>query len=792
MDGQLTLLRKRIKRHPSSGGSNGLHLERTAELTPLPPSPPSSIRGTSAPPSLRFDALAASPVPKDRRFIPRRVVAGAVSTLNPDDSQNSFTSQSSRPPLPRRNMAAATGSPSLAPESRSHGDYPNRRGSSVPPPRPAGSRDLSRQCQEDECSEAGDYDDCDSQCSRPGSARRNLDSPRLEITRPVAPSPEPDEFEGLDSGEICGVDIPPRVMFRLMSIMPTSMLPAFRRVCSSVNKVLSRRLAKEPGLQKALDHFLETRRLKSKRVWVVVRARPLDDGLGCLSFDRNKVTVRDQKGVDSSYFFDRCFGGSSTQDEIEQYIGGQLMHHTMNGEHICLLAYGQTGSGKTHTMFGSLDPGSASQGLAFRCLNRLANLLRSRRAKDVPAIELSFLEVYNDGLFDLLDGQKALPKQRSSEQHCVPMGLTRRRCAIDDMERQVCAWLREGAATRTVGKTVFNPRSSRSHAVVMLTVCWGQSRKNRETRVYLVDLAGSERAGMYALAPEQLKEGEHINLSLSALGRVVTALASGKTEHVPYRDSALTWLLKDAISGANARVCMVAAVHPSHPAETGSTLRYARQYSTLQSSSSALVAKLSKEAREIQRRLDKCKAAFEMACSGDEHGIPWTKETLRGSTHCQPRVNANIKQVFAAHPYLEWTPQHQSKAATRGKRVDISAIGCARSFVQVPVPRCAEDRPDGRLTQEAVRISQQKNGDTSERCVEVEFEGKHGRPSVILWYPESAIEMVQPPKPVLDVFMKLEACESELARKREELHKAKKGESAKQEDWMATAGVKAK
>merc|ERR1711976_915013 len=102
-----------------------------------------------------------------------------------------------------------------------------------------------------------------------------------------------------------------------------------------------------------------------------------------------------------------------------------------------------------------------------------------------------------------------------------------------------------------VGKTVFNPRSSRSHAVVMLHLCWSQqsSRTNRltggrsmpsstrETRIYLVDLAGSERAGKHALAPEQLKEGEHINLSLSALGRVVSALAGGKCEHVPYRDS---------------------------------------------------------------------------------------------------------------------------------------------------------------------------------------------------------------------------------------------------------------
>ncbi|CAK9033262.1 unnamed protein product [Durusdinium trenchii] len=135
----------------------------------------------------------------------------------------------------------------------------------------------------------------------------------------------------------------------------------------------------------------------------------------------------------------------------------------------------------------------------------------------------------------------------------------------------------------------------------------------RETRVYLVDLAGSERAGMHALAPEQLKEGEHINLSLSALGRVVGALASGKCEHVPYRDSALTWLLKDAITGSSARVCMVAAVHPAHPVETASTLRYARQYSALQSTTGSHASQLSSQVRDLQRKVDSLRHAFEKA-----------------------------------------------------------------------------------------------------------------------------------------------------------------------------------
>merc|ERR1719291_393568 len=134
------------------------------------------------------------------------------------------------------------------------------------------------------------------------------------------------------------------------------------------------------------------------------------------------------------------------------------------------------------------------------------------------------------------------------------------------------------------------------------------------------------------MSPEQLKEGEHINLSLSALGRVVAALASGKCEHVPYRDSALTWLLKDAISGTSARVCMMAAVHAAHPVETGSTLRYARQYSALQASTASRAQQLTAEVRDQQRKVDGMKKAFDQLLVDESTGISWTRETLKGST----------------------------------------------------------------------------------------------------------------------------------------------------------------
>lgn len=155
------------------------------------------------------------------------------------------------------------------------------------------------------------------------------------------------------------------------------------------------------------------------------------------------------------------------------------------------------------------------------------------------------------------------------------------------LEDQVSNWLEEGAACRSVGKTVFNERSSRSHAIATVHIRW-EADARHEARVYLVDLAGSERAGQYALGAEQLKQGVNINKSLSTMARVITVMASGAAEHVPYRDSALTWLLSDAITGRNARAFMLATMHPAHAAETLSTLQYAQHYSSIKSNQEAI------------------------------------------------------------------------------------------------------------------------------------------------------------------------------------------------------------
>lgn len=807
MDGQLTLLRKRLRaRNPCAQSSELTPLPTEAGLEPASSS--RSPRGSSAPasfgiapsPTKAFAIAGAArqerprsgtqsetrnrlqprrvgePSPDSKRVAPTRNIPPRAASLQPagyDDGTESRpgSSASSRPPLPKR---SASTSVRAGPRHRSATSACMRANvataAAAPPPPP--QRPLAKV-------DAG---------AVAAAVKVEADLSPAQSRAAAMPA----------YWDCCNRKFPLSVLSTILSFMPVVLLPAFRRVCLCCFRVCTARLSRDPSLRSAVDFHLEGRKLKSKRVWVIARARPMtDNGISCIHIDRNKVTVANggggQGAAGSSFFFDRAYPGTATQAEVCDYIGEKVLPHALNGEHICLLAYGQTGSGKTHTMFGSLEAG-ANQGVAFRAVNQLAELMRVRSSAGaaLPTIEFSFLEVYNDELYDLLDSQKKLSKQRSSEKHVVPQGLTRRTCSADRMEEQVHNWLREGAATRTVGKTVFNPRSSRSHGVVLLHICWGfdgqgsrlqpsreKSGTRGQTRIYIVDLAGSERAGMYAIDKEQLKEGEQINLSLSALGRVVSALAGGKCEHVPYRDSALTWLLKDAITGTSARVCMIAAVHPAHPVETASTLRYARQYSCLQASTDTRIPVLTSEVREQMRRVDVLKRAFETALSGDEYGIPWTMESLEGTV--QPTRNA--REVIEAHSGLAWTPAHQSKSLVRGQRRDRSGIGKISRTLDVAPPRAASDAPDGRPNDHSPTRSPVPSGD--EKVVEVVFEGRHGRPPVVLWYPESALEVVQPPKKLLDTMQQLKLAEEELLRKKAELVSAKESSTKNEQDWMS-------
>uniref|UniRef100_A0A3Q1H4T1 Kinesin family member 13Ba n=1 Tax=Acanthochromis polyacanthus TaxID=80966 RepID=A0A3Q1H4T1_9TELE len=292
------------------------------------------------------------------------------------------------------------------------------------------------------------------------------------------------------------------------------------------------------------------------------------------------------------FAYDYCFWSMDETDKekfagqevVFQCLGESLLRNAFQGYNACIFAYGQTGSGKSYTMMGSGD----QPGLIPRlCSALFERTQKEQREEESFTVEVSYMEIYNEKVRDLLDPKGGRQTLRVREHKVLGPyvdGLSRLAVAS---YKDIGSLMSEGNKSRTVAATNMNEESSRSHAVfnIILTHTLKdlQSGTSGEkvSRLSLVDLAGSERAAKTGAAGERLKEGSNINKSLTTLGLVISALAEqgtakNKTKFVPYRDSVLTWLLKDCLGG-NSRTAMVATVSPAadNYEETLSTLRYA-------------------------------------------------------------------------------------------------------------------------------------------------------------------------------------------------------------------------
>ncbi|CAJ1048511.1 kinesin-like protein KIF13B isoform X1 [Xyrichtys novacula] len=344
--------------------------------------------------------------------------------------------------------------------------------------------------------------------------------------------------------------------------------------------------------------------LDDANVKVAVRVRPMNRrekelNTKCVVEMVKNQTILHPGGAnlgkgDSRYVFayDYCFWSMDETDKekfagqevVFQCLGESLLHNAFQGYNACIFAYGQTGSGKSYTMMGSGD----QPGLIPRLCSALFDRTQKEgREEESFTVEVSYMEIYNEKVRDLLDPKGGRQTLRVREHKVLGPyvdGLSRLAVAsYKDIE----SLMSEGNKSRTVAATNMNEESSRSHAVfnIILTHTLKdlQSGTSGEkvSRLSLVDLAGSERAAKTGAAGERLKEGSNINKSLTTLGLVISALAEqgtakNKNKFVPYRDSVLTWLLKDCLGG-NSRTAMVATVSPAadNYEETLSTLRYA-------------------------------------------------------------------------------------------------------------------------------------------------------------------------------------------------------------------------
>lgn len=316
----------------------------------------------------------------------------------------------------------------------------------------------------------------------------------------------------------------------------------------------------------------------------------------------NKKTKSRKVIEEKSFTFDNSFWSHTTndphyatQEDVYNSLGEEFLDHNFEGYHTCIFAYGQTGSGKSYTMMGTPD----HPGLIPRTCQDLFERIEVAQGENPNisyGVRVSYFEVYNEHVRDLIvpvvpnQAPYYLKIRESPTEGPYVKDLTEVPVrSIDEILR----YMKMGDNSRTTASTKMNDTSSRSHAV--FTIMLKQIHHDMETdetterssRIRLVDLAGSERAKATEATGQRLREGSNINKSLTTLGRVIAALADpksnrtgkggrGKDMVVPYRDSILTWLLKDSLGG-NSKTAMIACIAPSDYDETLSTLRYADQ-----------------------------------------------------------------------------------------------------------------------------------------------------------------------------------------------------------------------
>jgi kinesin family protein 1 len=289
---------------------------------------------------------------------------------------------------------------------------------------------------------------------------------------------------------------------------------------------------------------------------------------------------------DRSYWsFDKNAPNYAGQDNLFADLGVPLLDNAFQGYNNCIFAYGQTGSGKSYSMMGYGKEYGVIPRICQEMFERIAKMQEDKNLN--CTVEVSYLEIYNERVRDLLNPSNKGNLKVREHPSTGPYVEDLAKLAVRSFE-EIDHLMDEGNKARTVAATNMNETSSRSHAVFTLTLT--QKRHDAETsmdtekvsRISLVDLAGSERANSTGATGARLKEGAEINRSLSTLGRVIAALAdvsAGKKKNasmVPYRDSVLTWLLKDSLGG-NSMTAMIAAISPAdiNFDETLSTLRYA-------------------------------------------------------------------------------------------------------------------------------------------------------------------------------------------------------------------------
>ncbi|XP_035527855.1 kinesin-like protein KIF13A isoform X5 [Morone saxatilis] len=448
--------------------------------------------------------------------------------------------------------------------------------------------------------------------------------------------------------------------------------------------------------------------MSDTKVKVAVRVRPMNRreielNTKCVVDMEDNQTVlhpppSNAKGENSRkqpkvFAFDHCFW-SMDESNVPKYAGQEvvfkclgegILENAFQGYNACIFAYGQTGSGKSFSMMGNGE----QPGLIPRlCCSLFERVHREGNEGHTFKVEVSYMEIYNEKVRDLLDPKGSRQSLKVREHKVLGPyvdGLSQ--LAVTSFE-DIEVLMSEGNKSRTVAATNMNEESSRSHAVFSIIVTQTlydlQSGNSGEkvSKLSLVDLAGSERVSKTGAAGERLKEGSNINKSLTTLGCVISALADqsagkGKAKFVPYRDSVLTWLLKDNLGG-NSKTAMIATVSPAadNYEETLSTLRYADRAKRIVNHAVVNEDPNARIIRELREEVEKLKVQLSQA---ESMKAPELKEKLHESEKLIQEMTVTWEEKLR---------KTEEIATERQKQLESMGISLETSGIKVGEDKC--------------------------------------------------------------------------------------------------------
>ncbi|KAF2669062.1 kinesin-domain-containing protein [Microthyrium microscopicum] len=354
-------------------------------------------------------------------------------------------------------------------------------------------------------------------------------------------------------------------------------------------------------------------KLSSKGLRSIIKV--VDDK--CLVFDppednpvqnfSRSVLPQGKRVKDQTFMFDRVFDENTNQSDVYEATTRNLLDSVLDGYNATVFAYGATGCGKTHTITGTAQ----APGIIFLTMQELFERINELQEEKVVELSLSYLEIYNETIRDLLSpggSKQGLMLREDSNQAVSVSGLSSHH---PKSVEEVMDIIVRGNDLRTMSPTEANATSSRSHAVLQINVA--QKDRNADMNephtmatLSIIDLAGSERASVTKNRGDRLLEGANINKSLLALGSCINALCDmRKHNHIPYRNSKLTRLLKFSLGG-NCKTVMIVCVSPSsaHFDETQNTLRYANRAKNIQTKVTRNVYNVNRHVKDYLKKID--------------------------------------------------------------------------------------------------------------------------------------------------------------------------------------------